>query len=83
MQPTRNNVLVERVHPEYKGLIELLTPADTAEIIVQGRVIAVGPKVKADVKPGDMVLFSTRGNTKVRDEIVLIGEMSLAATLEN
>jgi co-chaperonin GroES (HSP10) len=82
MTPTRDNLLIEKTHPEYQGLIQLIDHADAKEIMVEGRVLAVGPRVRSGVKVGDSVIFSTRGNTPAGPERVLIGEKSIAATIE-
>jgi len=51
-QPLNKGVMVERI-PDKEKLI-LLTDVQTLR---WGRVLAIGPKVEADIKPGDVVLL--------------------------
>jgi len=55
MKPLHDNIFIEQLTKEQLGKIVL--PDSVQDDWLRGRVISVGPKIKEDIKAGDIVIF--------------------------
>jgi len=85
IKPLRKQVVVKPITKEEKTKTGIILP-DTAEKEKpeQGRVMAVGPKVK-EVKKGDLVLFTQYAPNEIKvdgKELLVIKEEDILAIIE-
>jgi co-chaperonin GroES (HSP10) len=57
IRPTGGLVLLEQVETDYDAQSIIATPDSYKEKPDCGKVLAIGPKVTIDIKPGDVVLY--------------------------
>ena len=85
IRPLRKQVIVKPITKEEKTKTGIILP-DTAEKEKpeQGRVMAIGPKVK-EVKRGDLVLFTQYAPSEIKvdgKELLVIKEEDILAIIE-
>jgi len=85
IRPLRKQVIVKPITKEEKTKTGIILP-DTAEKEKpeQGRVMAIGPKVK-EVKRGDLVLFTQYAPNEIKvdgKELLVIKEEDILAIIE-
>jgi len=85
IRPLRKQVIVKPITREEKTKTGIILP-DTAEKEKpeQGRVMAIGPKVK-EVKKGDLVLFTQYAPNEIKvdgKELLVIKEEDILAIIE-
>jgi len=85
IRPLRKQVIVKPITKEEKTKTGIILP-DTAEKEKpeQGRVMAIGPKVK-EVKKGDLVLFTQYAPNEIKvdgKELLVIKEEDILAIIE-
>lgn len=84
IKPLRDCVVVKAITQEEKTKSGIVLP-DTAEKEKpeQGKVIAVGPKIK-DIKKGDIIIFESYSPTEIKidsEELLVIKEENILACL--
>ncbi|MFH1392565.1 MAG: co-chaperone GroES [bacterium] len=85
IRPLRKQVIIKPITKEEKTKTGIILP-DTAEKEKpeQGRVMAIGPKVK-EVKKGDLVLFTQYAPNEIKvdgKELLVIKEEDILAIIE-
>ncbi len=85
IKPLDDRVVVEPIEQEAKTASGIVLPDTAKEKPQQGKVLAVGPEVVAELSEGDTVLYAKYGGTKVdvgEGEVLILSESDLLAILE-
>lgn len=81
IQPKNDRILVKMLPSERSSVIE--TAKDTKSTLLKGEILAVGPKVKAEVSVGEFVLFTQACKDSFGDSLMLIRDNDLVSTIPN
>lgn len=85
LKPLYKNVVLKKEEQEQKTASGIILSTETKELPSIGKVVAVGPECKANLKEGDRVVFKQYSGTKVTlddEEYTVIDEEDILAAIE-
>ena len=84
LKPLSDRVVIEPIEQEEKTASGIVLPDTAKEKPQQGKVLAVGPDVEAEISVGDRVLYAKYAGTEVKvddKEVLILSESDILALI--